>query len=141
MNKKGFTLVELLGVILILALIAVIGSASISGVTKMIKKGMWQSEIEIIENGAIRYGEDNLYRLRQDGTDKCAFMNEEPSESLHCLEVTVEYLLTRNYIVTDDRDEEGNKIIINNETGKSVNNDKVYVWMENNNVYAHYEES
>lgn len=140
MNKKGFTLVELLGVILILALVAVLGSASISGVTKMIKHSMWNSKIEIIENGAVRFGEDNQYRMRKDGAEKCDFMAEDVSESLHCLEVTVDYLLKRNYIVTDDRDDEGNKVIINNETGEYVNDKKVYVWEENGLVYAKYVE-
>ena len=49
MKKNGFTLVELLGVITILAIVAVLGSYSISEVSKIIKTNLWNNKIKLIE--------------------------------------------------------------------------------------------
>ena len=138
MRKNGFTLVELLGVITILAVVAVLGSYSVSAVSKLIKTNIWNNKIKLIENGAASFGEDNRYLMNADGESKCAFMESEGTESYHCLEITVEYLINRNYVTTDDRDSEDNKIMINDETGEIINDKIVYIWLENNIVYAKY---
>ena len=138
MKKNGFTLVELLGVITILAIVAVLGSYSISAVSKTIKTNLWNNKIKLIENGAASFGEDNRYLMMADGTSKCTFMESEGEESYHCLEITIDYLLKRNYVTTDDRDSKDNKVMINDATGESVNDKIVYIWLENNIVYAKY---
>lgn len=58
-NKKGFTLVELIAVIVILALVITIAVPSTIGITKRLKKNMFCSKIDFIENAAKLYGEDN----------------------------------------------------------------------------------
>ncbi len=137
MRKKGFTLIELLGVITILATVTVLASYSISAVTNIIKNNIWKNKINIIETGAISYGEDYEYMLRSNGTEKCAFMDTTPSEPLYCLEVNVGYLLQRNYIQSSERDDKDEKIITNDK-GESVNDTIVYVWIENGLIYAKY---
>ena len=57
--KKGFTLVELMAVIVIVAIISVIGYAGVTIVQKNIKTNLWEGKVEAIENGAVSYGEDN----------------------------------------------------------------------------------
>ena len=130
MNKKGFTLVELLAVILLMALVAVIAFNGVGAISNTIKKGIWENKIELIENGAVRYGEDNIYEMTHFGQNCGAHEN--------CLTVEVGFLLQRNYIATNDRDEEGNKILINDVTEESVNDTTVNIWLENNVVYAKY---
>lgn len=139
MKNNGFTLVELLGVITILAVVTVLASYSITSVTNLIRRNIWNNKIATIENGAVRYGEDNNYRMKKEGLEKCDFMSETPEESLYCIEVSVDYLLQRNYISTRDR-EDNKEVIINDETKEIVNDHTVYVWLENGNVYAKYKE-
>ncbi len=59
MKKKGFSLVELLAVIIILGLVTVIAVTSINGVSKIIKDKMYKEKIEMIEEAAELWGQDN----------------------------------------------------------------------------------
>lgn len=126
--QKGFTLVELMAVIVIIVIITTIGYAGITAVRNNIEQNLWEATIEDIETGAVRYGQDNLNRL----TGTCNGISS-------CLSVTVEFLIERNYIDVEE-DEDGNEIITNNVTGESVNQNNVYIYLENNRVYAEYQE-
>ena len=67
MNKKGFTLVELLAVIIIIALLITISSTSILGVMKDIKSNLKESEFNNLTDAGETYisnvidGADTLY--------------------------------------------------------------------------------
>ena len=50
-NKKGFTLVELLAVIVILAIILAIAIPGISGIINRAKKGVFESNVKMIITG------------------------------------------------------------------------------------------
>jgi len=50
-NKKGFTLVELLAVIVILAIILAIAVPGISGIINSAKKGSFESDVKMIITG------------------------------------------------------------------------------------------
>ncbi len=129
--KKGFTLVELMAVIVIVVIISIIGYAGITTVQKNIKTNLWESKVESIETGAVLYGEDNKNRL----TGTC---NIDGSIKTSCQSVTVQFLLDENYIPTDEKDSEGNKVIINDTIGDNsyANNMSVSIYVENNIVYA-----
>ena len=58
MDKKGFTLVELLGVIVIIGVILVIAIPSVIGISKLIQDNMREKKAEIIEQAAIHLGQD-----------------------------------------------------------------------------------
>ena len=137
MNKKGFTLVELLAVITIIALISTLTSFSVIAVTKMIKESMWKNKVELIENGATRYGEENNYFLKT-SNESCQFtINSKKETHANCLTVKVEYLINRGYVATSEI-KSNKKVIINNTNDEIVNNTNVYVWIDNNIVYAKY---
>ena len=57
MKKNGFTLVELLAVILILGMIAIIAVPSYLSVTKSINKGLYETKIKEVKDKAIVYAE------------------------------------------------------------------------------------
>ena len=59
MNNKGFTLIELLAVIVLLGVVAAIAIPGIGNLNKTIKKNMLDKKIDIIEEAATLYGEDN----------------------------------------------------------------------------------
>ena len=63
MNKKGFTLAELLAVIAILAVITTIAFVSLNGVRKKIDLNIVQSDLELAIVSAKSYGEDHLSSL------------------------------------------------------------------------------
>ena len=147
--NKGFTLVELMAVLVLIVIIATIGYAGITVVNNNIEKNLWNTTVEEIETGAVQYGQDNLSRL----TSTC-----NNGAISNCLEVTVGFLIERNYVDTDEyeceKDSNGNckednggniiytdrEIITNNVTGEIVNDNIVYIYLENNRVYAQYQE-
>ena len=58
MKKKGFTLVELLAVIVLLGIIATIAVASFTGISRSMKKNILEEKIKMIEESAIVMGSD-----------------------------------------------------------------------------------
>lgn len=62
-NKNGFTLAELLAVIVIIALITTIAVPSAIGTSNKIKEKMYCAKIDEIENQAKAYGEDRRDKL------------------------------------------------------------------------------
>ena len=129
--NKGFTLVELMAVLVLIVIIATIGYAGITVVNNNIEKNLWNTTVEEIETGAVQYGQDNLSRL----TSTC-----NNGAISNCLEVTVDFLIERNYVDTDEVDDSEKEIITNNVTGEIVNDNIVYIYLENNRVYAQYQE-
>ena len=59
MNKKGFTLTELLATIVILSVVVTIAVPAVIGVSNMIKENMYKSKVKLILQNAKLYGEDN----------------------------------------------------------------------------------
>lgn len=133
--NKGFTLVELMAVLVLIVIIASIGYAGITAVQRNINQNLWEATVEEIETGAVKYGQDNLNALNTNET-----CNIDGSETRNCIEVTVEFLINSNYIDTDEVDDSEKEIINNNVTGEIVNDNIVYIYLENNRVYAQYQE-
>lgn len=127
-NKKGFTLIELMAVIVLVAIITAIGTYSIIGLQSSIDESMWRSRIDLIENSAKRFGEDNKVLL----TNTC---NTSEGIKTACLEITVQTLFDRNYISSKEKDEDGNKIMYN-ASDEIVNGYNILVYIENELYYA-----
>lgn len=66
-NNKGFTLVELLAVIVVIALITTIAVPSAMGISNKIKVKMYCAKIDEIEVQAKAYGEDRRDSLTTTG--------------------------------------------------------------------------
>ena len=64
MKKNGFTLVELLAAIVILAIVTSMASVGVSSLRKGINKSMWNSTVELIENGAKNYCSDKKTQIK-----------------------------------------------------------------------------
>ena len=60
MNKKGFSLIELMAVIVLLGIIITIASISIVNFRKDSTEKLVNEKIKYIETGALKWGEDNL---------------------------------------------------------------------------------
>ena len=70
MNKKGFTLVELLAVIIILSLLAVLASTSVTKVIKNSKSDLYDAQLNLIKSAAEAWGSDNINKLPNAGECK-----------------------------------------------------------------------
>ena len=117
MNKKGFTLVELLAVLVIIGIITGIATGSFSKIIDGIHEKMLDTKIKTIEEAAIIYGQDNLNNID----------NISP--------VTVQTLIDKNYLSSKEKcknnDGSTYNCFINNVTDESMNNMQVliYLWV------------
>lgn len=65
--KKGFTIVEILAVIVVLAILMVIATPVITGTSSNAKKKTYETMTSMIESAAILYGQDNYRTLKDSG--------------------------------------------------------------------------
>ena len=87
MNKKGFTLVELLAVIVVLALIIGVATTSSITISNRSKKKMYNSKVDMILGAAVIYAQDHLTDFSADKLPK---------------EVKVSQLNAEGYLKKDD---------------------------------------
>ncbi len=133
-NKKGFSLVEILAVIVILAIIIGIAFVSGNAIRQRSLERIVNTKIEQIEQAAILYGQDNPQIL----TDTCQVDGVDYD---YCKVVTVRELIESdgNYFTSETTitDESGKHIdLINDVTGKSMLDDTVQIYRRNNRVYS-----
>ena len=127
MNKKGFTLVELLAVLVLISLLMGLAIPGINRISNNMKKKSYNQKIKLIESAAELWGQDNKTRLQAD-TD-C------PSEISKCKKIKIDDLIKENYLDSD------------NNSGKYANpkNDEdmkeciVFVYKQNKRVYAKFD--
>lgn len=72
MNKRGFTLVELLAVIIILSLLALLTSTAVTNLVKDSRNDLSSTQMELIKSAAQTWGADNLTGLPADG--ECSYL-------------------------------------------------------------------
>lgn len=125
MQKKGFTLVELLAVIAILATIMVIGTISIGSVSNKANKNMLENIKDSIVNAAIYYGQENSLELNE----TCIVNDKEYS---NCKKITVKELLEEKYLISN----KDNNNFINPVTKENMENEYVTLYKEYYRVYA-----
>lgn len=121
-NNKGFTLVELMAVIVVLALIITIAVPSAISISHKIKLKMYATKVDMIIDSAKLYGQDNPSSLKS---------NENACSSPN---LTVKTLIETGYIKKDDTDDNGK--VLNPINSKSMNNYELCVYKKNNRVYA-----
>lgn len=131
MNNKGFSLVELLAVIVLIGVIGTLAYTSINYINGRTKVQMYNTKISFIETAAVNYGEDFKGTLKS-STD---FYDNNP-----CLSVKVSDLVP-NYLDKDtdneclsDYNTEG--CIINPKDNTYLDNYYVVIYFKNNRVKA-----
>ena len=88
MNKKGFTLVELLAAIIILALLGFIASSSVTQVVKNSKSDLYNAQLESIKLAAEAWGKENIDKIPNE--ENCKYLT---------LEVLKEYGLLKDKVI------------------------------------------
>lgn len=117
MNRKGFTLVELIAVITIMSLIAIITTPAYDSISKSIKTRNYESKKNTIKAHTLNYVEKYLKNEAYD----------ETTSKILCF--SVNYLI-RNGIISSDNEKE--EYIENNVTGEKYVNDKIFVKVQYN---------
>lgn len=128
MNKKGFTLVELLAVLVLISLLMGLAIPGINRISNNMKKKSYNQKIKLVESAAELWGQDNKTRLQ---TTSCTI----DGNNVLCYKITIKELLNENYLDSD------------NNSGKYINpkNDKdmkdciVFVYKQNKRVYAKFD--
>lgn len=112
-KKYGFTLIEVLVVIIILGLLAVILYPTFDKLIKNNKEKLYEKQVETLEHSASLWGTDNLSLLNNAGTYR----------------LDLNTLYTAGYINNDD--------IINPMTGTDMTGCVVVDWQGNANQYSY----
>ena len=69
MNKNGFTLIELMGVIVILSIIVLITTPAVINVISSVRNELSKEQKQIVENSARMWGVKNLSLVKEGGKD------------------------------------------------------------------------
>ena len=143
MNKKGFTLVEILAVIVILSLVITITATKGFGAFDNTKKAITKENLNTIKEAAnvlavqidncdddvdneLWEGGNSLadYNSISENKKNCSGLQEKMQEASGCIKVTVNYLITNQYLSEnkdfDDIKKKNIKICKNKDTKKVV---------------------
>ena len=141
LNRKGFTLVELLAVIVLMAVLITVAVPAITKVGKSLKTESFCSKIKIIEAAASEYANDYFTGKENSESNKVGLDNI----SLMDL-VNMGYLKSDVNIGTDNKGnpttcnlfKADSKCILDPRDSSSMDYETVRIWSANNKLYATY---
>lgn len=131
MNKKGFTLVEVLAVIVLLGLLVGIAVPNILRSQTKAKEKTLSTKVKNIERAAVLWGQDNKADVL-DG-NSCTGTFKTSSNCEKAKELFVKDLIP-NYIKADDGTNIKNPV-----SNKSMNDCKITVYTKYGKIYATYD--
>lgn len=128
MKKNGFTLVELLSVLVLISLLMGIAIPGINRISKNMKTKSYNEKKELIESAAVLWGQDNKTLLQ---STSCTVNGVDYS----CYRISIKSLIEEDYL---DYDRNGYKYI-DPETNSDIKDKCVYVYRKNKRVYAYFD--
>ncbi len=139
MNKKGFTLVELMAVIVIISIIALVGVTSITGVRKQMDKKLFEEKLNSAISSAEKWGEDNKDMLPTTKTIGQLIVSNyyESEEAVN--PSLYNYTKCSNSKTSQYGYKDGEfckNIVTNNVDSLIVNEISIKIFTKNNRVYA-----
>ncbi len=140
-NKKGFSLVEILAVIVVLAIVISLAFFSGNAIRENSLRSIVDTKIEQIEQAAILYGQDNPSVISETSCKEIVTTNNAGTETSYtpsyCVTITAGVLIDNDYIDTGYLEESNGVMdLINDVTGKSMRNDTVIIYRRNNRIYS-----
>ncbi len=123
-NKKGFTLVELLCVIVLLAVITVIATTGIMNLSKESKNNLYCAKIEMIESLARDYGKQYEKELNE---------SAEYYEGYKSIKIKVNDLVVSGKLEADSNEE-----VLSPLDNAVMNDLEIILYLKNNQIYAVY---
>ena len=116
-KKRGFTLVELLAVIVVLSIIISIAVPASISISNRAKEKMYKTKVEMIENAGKLYAQDNPSKVDQNKS----------------CDIKVEDLVNGGYLKAD---EDGK--VVNPKNKKSMNEECIDLYKKNGRFYASF---
>lgn len=122
-NNRGFTLIEILSVIILITLLLGVGIPGINKISNSMKEKSLNAKIDLIEKAAVLWGQENKVLLQKE-TD-CVYKDKNNNDiTTSCYKISIGNLISEGFIPSEEYNE-----FINN---------CVYVYKKNNRVYAYY---
>lgn len=121
MNKKGFTLVELLAVIVILGVVISISITALAGVKKKTNIAMFSEKIEFAVAAAQKYYEEKNHKETLLDGNKI---------------IRVQELINSEYYTIETKDSNGPAILDPSKEQRNVNELTICTYIKYNRVYA-----
>ena len=141
MKDRGFTLVELLAVIVIISLITVVAVPSALTFQQNMNMKMFCSKVQSIESAAKQYGNDFYTTLEEDVTGKIATdtLGIGCGNRGQCFKVNVNLLLLKKYL-KKEKNNTTNAVdeFYDPRDFTSMLENRVYIYMEDNRVYSRF---
>ena len=148
-NNKGFTLVELLAVVALMAILLVIAGPAVLSFTTRMKSDMFCSKVDTVVKSAQMYGQDSMSSLAYDRlANECYFKQNASAvqETVpHCVRTDVQVLLAKGYLSKEARKKKKNEAtdpvpddFFDPRDGRSLKTSNVYVYVINKRAYAAY---
>ena len=123
MNKKGFTLTELLATIAIIGVVSLIGTVSITSIKAKIDENMFDIKLQLALGAATNWGQDNKNLL----TSNCTINGT----SYKCIDKKISDLISSKYLTGDNE-----STSFKTNEGKEANSAKIRIYLKNNRVYS-----
>lgn len=124
MNNKGFTLIEIIGVITIIAIVIVLATPAINSINNGIQENMLEKKIKFIELAGKSYGGD--YRSSIESSTK-------KYEGHKCIKKTVKDLVLLDYLDKETKEDNSNYIEDPTDKENYLDNDYVIIYFESLN--------
>ena len=145
MNNKGFTLVELLAVIVVLAIIVSIAVPSTISVSRKVKANLYCEKINSIVNAASLYGEDHKESFGETFNLESKNCYDEKADQYYNVEggsvigkkITVGFLIDEGYL-KKDKSEDGRAI--DPRTNEDMENKELLVYLKYGRIYVHFDD-
>jgi len=101
--KKGFTLVELIAVLVILSLISLIAIPTVNNSLKKYKENLYEDAIDNIEQAAKNWGADNIGKLPNSSSSATEqeYPNIDTEQDFSKLRIRIKHLQEAGYIGTE----------------------------------------
>lgn len=122
MNRNGFTLVELLGVLIIISLLIVLSIPAYASIYTNVRRENYNSKIKEITNAALKYGSN--------------FKDEIKNSEGRCITTNVDFLIKKGELLSE---EDIKNVIYNPTNGEELSGDiKICYSLQDFDLVAYY---
>jgi prepilin-type N-terminal cleavage/methylation domain-containing protein len=146
-NRKGFTLVELLAVVVLLSILLVMAIPAVLSFTSRMKQDMFCNKVETVVKSAQLYGQDNMSsivnkKVGKSSTDSCVVNGTQRLDSdagIQCVKVKVSVLLAKGYLSKEAPSKNATpNDFFDPRDGSSMKDNYVFAYIKNKRAYAAY---
>lgn len=136
--KKGFTLVELIGVVVILGLISLIAIPTVTSSLKKYKASLYDDAITNIEQAARNWGAENIGMLPndKDSSEEMTYPDIDTDSKYSTLYIAVEDLANEGFINKEIKNPKTSQLFCNKALVTIKKTSKGYTYKIEDNDYG-----